>query len=260
MPVSKRRFALTAVAVIILAFVALFGGTAMTVMASQSALPGDALYGVKTSVERTRLSLAGDAANRAQLQMEFAGRRLAEIEALIREGRYQNIQAATQEFEAHVQKALSELDAISSVDPARASSLVTQISEALSRYANALGDLMMDVPEPVREEMQRSIRNLQGGDPARTGRPGSGKAGNDNDGNLNENGNANSNDNANTNANANTNTNANTNINTNTNTNANTNDNTNANTNANTNENHNGNDNDDDDNDNWNDNKNDNDD
>ena len=44
----KPKFALTILFVIATIFVFLFGGTGLTVFAAQSALPGDALYPVKT--------------------------------------------------------------------------------------------------------------------------------------------------------------------------------------------------------------------
>jgi hypothetical protein len=84
----------------------LFGGSAMTVLASQSAIPGDALYPIKTSLEQTRTSLSRDAASRAELHIEFAGKRLLEIEQLIAEGRFRNIAPTTIEFELHIQSAL----------------------------------------------------------------------------------------------------------------------------------------------------------
>jgi hypothetical protein len=98
----KRRLALTYVVAIILVAVLLFGGSGMTVLAAQSAIPGDALYSVKTSLEQTRFSMARDAGNRAELQIQYAGLRLQEIEKLIAAGRFQKVAPATLEFEGHI--------------------------------------------------------------------------------------------------------------------------------------------------------------
>ncbi|MEU4423737.1 DUF5667 domain-containing protein [Actinoplanes sp. NPDC024001] len=46
--------------------------------ASESASPGDALYGVKRSTERAQLAIAGSDATRGQLSLDFARNRLAE--------------------------------------------------------------------------------------------------------------------------------------------------------------------------------------
>ena len=161
MSTPKSRIAFTTIAVILIVLVFLSGGSAVTALAAQSALPGDALYPVKMTLEQTRLSLSRDAANRAQLQLEFAERRLEEIEALIAEGRYQNISAATLEFQTYINNALAETDTISKSDPARAAELVLQISDSLSRFAHALSAMASNVPEPARAEMLRAVQTIQ---------------------------------------------------------------------------------------------------
>jgi hypothetical protein len=262
----KKRFLLSTVAFIAVAFLFVFGGSALTVMASQSSLPGDRLYPIKTSLEHTRTSLSRDAADRAELYIEFAGRRLEEIELLIGEGRFRNVAPTTLEFEMHIQNALLEIDAVSVQDPERAAQLLSQITQSLIRYANALSIMMEDVPDSVRAEMLRALRTARsaGGINNENDNENANANLNEND-NLNENVNANENANSNENENANENENSNVNNNTNTskdvkptatlapkpaptqNTNTNTNKNTNTNTNTNTNNNDNDNDDDDDD-------------
>lgn len=158
----KGRIALTVLAALIIGFVFLFSGSAVTVLAAQSAIPGDALYPVKTSLEQTRLTLARDAAARAELQLRFAEIRLTEIKTLIAEGRFQNIQAANLAFDTHIQNALSEIDIIASGNPTLAAELMNRIKDSLSRYASTLGELVNNVPEPVKGEMQRTIRAIRG--------------------------------------------------------------------------------------------------
>jgi hypothetical protein len=50
--------------------------------ASESASPGDALYGVKRSTERAQLAMAGSNDTRGQLSLDFARTRLAEATAM----------------------------------------------------------------------------------------------------------------------------------------------------------------------------------
>lgn len=50
--------------------------------ASESASPGDALYGVKRSTERAQLAMAGSDVSRGQLSLNFARTRLAEAAAM----------------------------------------------------------------------------------------------------------------------------------------------------------------------------------
>ncbi|GAA4696166.1 hypothetical protein Prum_047310 [Phytohabitans rumicis] len=53
--------------------------------ASENAMPGDALYGVKRSTERAQLALASSDVTRGQLFLDFASTRLAEAEAVRRD-------------------------------------------------------------------------------------------------------------------------------------------------------------------------------
>jgi cytoskeletal protein CcmA (bactofilin family) len=197
---TKKRFVLSSLVFIAVALLFVFGGSALTVLASQSALPGDRLYPIKTSMEQTRSSFSRDAGDRAELYIEFAGRRLEEIELLIVEGRFRNVAPTTLEFEMHVQNALLEIDTVAAQDPERAAQLLARITQSLVRYANALSLMVDDVPDSVRAEMLRALRaaRLAGG------------IDNENENaNTNDNLNENRNDNANLNENANVNDNAN---------------------------------------------------
>jgi hypothetical protein len=159
MKTTSRSFIFAAVAALVL-FLSV--GTGLTARAAQSALPGDALYPVKTTMERTQLSLAGDAAVRARLQLQFAERRLDEMDGLISEGRFGNIGAAAREFEAAIQSAMAEMDLIIQGEPEQAASLMVQVADALSRYAQAINAMLSRVPEPVRLEMERALAAAQG--------------------------------------------------------------------------------------------------
>jgi hypothetical protein len=207
-----KRFIFSAVIFVAVAFLFVFGGSALTVLASQNALPGDRLYAIKTSVEQTRTSLSRDAGDRAELYIDFAGRRLMEIEQLIAEGRFNNVGSTTLEFEMHIQNALLEIDAVSARDPERAAILLQQITQTLLRYSNALSIMMDDVPDSVRSEMMRALRAARSAGGIDNENMNSNENLNEN---LNANENANLNENLNENENANLNENRNTNENTN---------------------------------------------
>ncbi len=69
-----------AVALLVLALVV--AGTGGAVAASAQSLPGDALYGVKRTVEQTQLLFTLDDDSRSQLQGELDERRVEEVQAL----------------------------------------------------------------------------------------------------------------------------------------------------------------------------------
>ena len=147
--------------VALLLAVIFFSGMGATAYAAQSALPGDVLYKVKMSIEQTQVRLAADAAKLAELHLEFAERRLDEISGLIAEGRYVEIERATQEFEYHVQQALIAMQTVAAGDPLRAQVLAARVNAALTEYAQTLSGMMIKVPEGSRASMQRAINTSQ---------------------------------------------------------------------------------------------------
>lgn len=158
MATPKTRMVLTFVTAFVLVAVFLFGGAGMTAYASQSALPGDALYSVKTGVEQTRVTLARDAAEKARLNLTFAERRLDEIARLIENGRYADIAQAVQEYEKYVQSAIAELETVAAGDPTGAQELASQVAVLLNRYAQTLSGMVGALPDTARTEVERAIQ------------------------------------------------------------------------------------------------------
>lgn len=60
-----------------------FGGAGVTVQAAQDSLPGQALYGIKTFTEDARLEITSDPWMRLELQLEFAEKRVDELQTLL---------------------------------------------------------------------------------------------------------------------------------------------------------------------------------
>jgi len=67
-------------------------GSALTITASASSIPGDVLYPVKLNWERVRLTLTGDDHLRQILEEELTGERLQELNTLIEKGRKARVQ------------------------------------------------------------------------------------------------------------------------------------------------------------------------
>ena len=154
---NRKRMVITGIGLVVIVMALLFGSAGMTAYAAQSALPGDTLYGVKTSLEQTRITMARDASVRADLYLEFAENRLEEISRLIADKRYKDISAATIDFERYADQAIAELDVVAQGDPQQAAVLTGRISEALSRYSRTLTSMLDSVPEDVRVQMQQVI-------------------------------------------------------------------------------------------------------
>jgi len=155
--IFRPRLAFTSLLAILSMLVILFGGAGITAYAAQAALPGDALYPVKTGLELTQVRLSRNAALQAQLYMNFAERRLDEIALLVAQGRFEDIHQATLEFETNVQRAINTLNIVAAGDPAQAQELAIQISNALTRYVEILKGMLTIVPDPVRPALEKAI-------------------------------------------------------------------------------------------------------
>jgi hypothetical protein len=160
---GKRKFAFSSVAAILLVLVVLFGGASATAYAAQSALPGDALYPVKTSLEQTRITLANDAYNQAQLHLQFAQRRLNEIKELLAQGRTNDIEFASSEFEYYIQEAMKASQIVLAADSERGAELNKLVSQALLEYAGALKSVLLTAPEAVKPVVEGALLASQEG-------------------------------------------------------------------------------------------------
>jgi len=154
----------------------LYSGVGITVYAAASSLPGDAFYPLKTTLESARASLTVDSADRARLYVDFAGRRLTEIQSMIAEDRYADISQAASEFASDIQKALSAVESLSQTDPARAAALNAEISLILQKYSDVLTQLLTGLPADVQPAIQNAID---------ASRSATGEGKNDDDGNKN---------------------------------------------------------------------------
>lgn len=122
-----------------LALVFIFGSGVS--YAAEGALPGDALYSVKTKInESVKVALATDTEAKASVQMELAERRIEEAAALAAENR---LDAETQQslavaFEAHAQNATQEVATIDETDASAAAEITSRFETRLAAHEEVL--------------------------------------------------------------------------------------------------------------------------
>jgi DNA-binding response OmpR family regulator len=126
---------------------ALLAATGMA-SASGSALPGDALYPVKTCMEGIRLALTFGDTRQAQLHLEFAGERLEEAASLLLQGRPEGIPDTMAAFEAETLE-ITRILARVAVDRAP-QAFASVLEEATVSHGQLLQDLMAAAPEDAR--------------------------------------------------------------------------------------------------------------
>ena len=153
---STVPFVLKPMAVSLAAFALVVSGGLGLANASFSSLPGDSMYPVKLAVERLQLSLATNDAQRAKLQVEFAGRRLEEMTELaaLSGDQVSNIQYAMSQFRKEAQTIQEELTS----DSTALAREVGRKAEIYSSTVSASPDLKT---EEVKEEVQEIIDATQ---------------------------------------------------------------------------------------------------
>ena len=146
----SSAFATTA---LIVAF--LFTGGVFSFTA-QSALPGDLLFPVKLIMEDIQLLPASDAQD-AILRSQFANNRLTEIQLLIVEDRFADVEIAVSAFEDNVDEAVLSLARIALNDSTSTYPVLVRLEEDMLGYTNSLNELLAVVPSQTQPILARAI-------------------------------------------------------------------------------------------------------
>jgi phage protein D len=143
-------------------FVFAITGFVSVANASGRALPGDELYPVKLSIEKVQLALAFGADSRANLQVEFAGRRLEEMVTLAatsQESAPESVELAVERFKSEVTTIKEALQEETGVQEKK------ELAKALGRqaqvYSSAVSSSTNDLAPDVRVEVQEIIAETQ---------------------------------------------------------------------------------------------------
>lgn len=176
-------------AIVLATAIVLTLSAAQLAFASTDSLPGDALYPVKRAVERINLALHPSAESKGRLHLQFAARRLGEVQALIEQNRPELVGETLADLDAEADAAVADLASAGVGHDLEA--LRDHIEEQLQKHLDRLVFLRDNVvPEQGQKEIQNAIDNAsksvdkilhgreahqpQGGDPAVV--PGRGKA------------------------------------------------------------------------------------
>jgi len=147
---------------IVLVLVVLFGGSAASAYAAQGSLPGDVLYPMKTAIEDASVDFSMDSASEVRLYLRLVEKRIAEMESLAAEGRYQDLAVAVERFEFHIEQALQSLLVVAQGNPAEAETLASTLGDLMERHTQILLVLMADAPDNVRSTFEGAVEASQG--------------------------------------------------------------------------------------------------
>ncbi|HWP61116.1 MAG TPA: DUF5667 domain-containing protein [Candidatus Paceibacterota bacterium] len=134
---SMRPVALTLVA-------AVFASSAGISYAAQNALPGDALYSIKTNInEPVAGALAVSSSAKAAWATNVAGTRVQEAATLAAEGRLSSSTEAMLQsnFDEHAQTAIAAIDEVASTSPSDGNEAAVSFEAQLSAYQQVLAQV-----------------------------------------------------------------------------------------------------------------------
>ena len=143
--------------------VTLFLNAGRVSTASLNWLPGDIGYPVKIAMESIAVFVTPTAAGDARLHIQFAHRRLMEAQALVLEGRYEQIPATVTNFGRHVDRAVRSVDRLARQDRGRAQSLALDLQRVLSNQTALVVVLSGFTPEDARADFQRVLSIAESG-------------------------------------------------------------------------------------------------
>jgi hypothetical protein len=156
---SLRRSVLVVMTVFIVLSVYLFGGIGITAYAASSSLPGDVLYPWKTTTEEIRAGWTADAALKASLYLDFAGKRLEEMQALMSEGRSSDMDQAAREYERVLQKPLRALETVARDEPGKAAALGQASSAILQDHHRTFLSMLNGASDEARSGILSAIHS-----------------------------------------------------------------------------------------------------
>ncbi|MEU6074537.1 DUF5667 domain-containing protein [Micromonospora sp. NPDC047074] len=124
--------------------------------ASENAVPGDALYGMKRSTERAQLALTGSDVSKGQLFLDFARTRLAEAASL--RGDEDGFSAVLDDMDADTRQGvrLLTIAATQRSDPAA----LDAVNSFLTGQRRAVSGLLDDATRADRDRVRRSLALL----------------------------------------------------------------------------------------------------
>lgn len=141
---------------IIIGLVALVGGAAA---ASQNAIPGDTLYGLKNATEKVRVVLSFTHSEKAKTHLSITLEKLEEIEKLHSKGASaQHISDAAKSLQKHQDAAVEEVDQ-SDDNGKDATDLANRLQTNSEEQQNVLSDVLHKVPEAAQESIRHATES-----------------------------------------------------------------------------------------------------
>jgi hypothetical protein len=155
-PASPSRLAFQSALIVVMLCLALLSGRNVA-LALPTWLPGDWGYPVKTATEEASLALTLSAAGDAHLHIDFAQRRLLEVQSLVLEDRDAQITQSVANFTHHVQSAVNTVNLLASRDPQQAQALALHLQQVLQGQSGLISLMVGIAPQPASADLVQAL-------------------------------------------------------------------------------------------------------
>lgn len=159
----ERRVAVQYSALLTLTAVLLFVGYRSTQFLVQRSIPGDPLYGTKISQEELQVKLSSNEENQTRLRIEFAQRRVIELQELVLVGRTDLVDATLKNFEFQMSQAASGILTVAKVDEVKAAQLSSLFEQTLQVPVNNFVGIVDSQPELASQQFMDRFLALASG-------------------------------------------------------------------------------------------------
>lgn len=151
------------VAMVVLLAAALYFNAVSFLQASRYWLPGDTLYPLKPVVENVRLLASFSPERDAALHIEYAHRRLIEVQSLVLENRFEEIPGAVANFDYHVSRAVTLVNQVAGYEQSHARGLAVSLEDTLSGQMSMVTLLAGFTPDASQADFERLLIISTGG-------------------------------------------------------------------------------------------------
>lgn len=152
-------------ALVMMVMLVTFLGSSLTINAAFYSLPGDTLYPVKITLEKTHLALVTNDADRVELQIEFAQKRVAEFDKIVSKPeapdvKKKKIEAVVKEFKSNVVSVSDQLKQIKGTAPEDEHADKVRIAVTVTSKAEEIAKTLDEKVETLDEVERQEVEDL----------------------------------------------------------------------------------------------------
>ncbi|MBW2990682.1 DUF4382 domain-containing protein [Candidatus Woesearchaeota archaeon] len=119
--------------------------------------PGNVFYGLDRAMERIRLAFTGDDIKKAQLHLQYAEERLAELKEVVNKNKFKHVEKLVKYHKEELEDAQKEIDQAASKGKS-VEAVAALVAQMTYKHIEVLEGVLEKVPEQAKEHIQHAIQ------------------------------------------------------------------------------------------------------